>query len=135
MELVLDASVILKWFLPEEESPQAQKLRQKHLKGEAFIYAPSLLIFEVANALVTKKELTESDVEKALSIFFFTDLNFIEFSQILVNSAALTARKYRISVYDTSYITLAKTLAAKFITADRKLFEKVKSLGFVELLS
>lgn len=134
MELVLDASVVLKWFLPEEESPQAQKLRQAHLKGETFIYAPSLLIFEVANALVTKKKLTESEVEKALSIFFFTDLNFIEFSQILTNRTARTARKYELSIYDASYITLAQVLSSKFITADRKLFEKVKSLEFIEPL-
>jgi predicted nucleic acid-binding protein len=39
-----------------------------------------------------------------------------------------------ITVYDASYLILAQKLNANFITADLKLFRKIKDLNFVKLL-
>lgn len=135
MELVLDASVVIKWFLPEDNSPEARELREAHLAGKIFIFAPPLLLFEIVNALVYKKELTTREVNKAIEIFFFTNPQLLEFNQGLMSNTAKIARKYGISVYDASYIALAKALSCQFITADEKLFGKVKSLKFVKLLA
>jgi len=40
-----------------------------------------------------------------------------------------------VSVYDATYLVLAQRLKCYFITADRKFFEKVDSLGVAKLLS
>jgi len=47
---VLHASVVLKWFVTEDESAKAIKLRHQFVMGERSIIVPDLL-FECANAL------------------------------------------------------------------------------------
>ena len=44
---ILDASVILKWFVSEEDSDQALKIREKFYNGATEIVVPDLLLFEV----------------------------------------------------------------------------------------
>jgi predicted nucleic acid-binding protein len=48
---ILDASVILKWFVDEESSDQALRIRDEFCRGEREIVVPDLLLLEVANAL------------------------------------------------------------------------------------
>jgi len=51
--LILDTSVVLKWFLEKDEADvaQARQLRQAHLSGRCLLRAPDLLLIEIANAL------------------------------------------------------------------------------------
>jgi len=48
---VLDASVVLKWFVDEYDSDKAAQLKEEYYSGEREIIVPDLLLFEVANAL------------------------------------------------------------------------------------
>jgi len=48
---VLDASVALKWFLPEPLSSSAERLLNGFLKSKLNLHAPDLLLLETANAL------------------------------------------------------------------------------------
>lgn len=41
---------------------------------------------------------------------------------------------YKVSVYDASYIELARKLNCNFITADRELYEKASEMKEVKLL-
>ena len=50
-EEVVDASVALKWFVTEPDSDRALALLDDHLGGTRRILGPSLLPFEVGNAL------------------------------------------------------------------------------------
>ncbi len=50
---VVDASVVLKWYLPDEtHGPQALVLLQQCAAGELEMLAPSLLTYELMNGLV-----------------------------------------------------------------------------------
>jgi predicted nucleic acid-binding protein len=49
-------------------------------------------------------------------------------------NVALFARERDITVYDSAYLLVALNFKCKFVTADEKLYKKVKDLGFVELL-
>ena len=40
MNLVLDASAVVKWFVKEEESDEMRKIRDLYLNGKVVIYAP-----------------------------------------------------------------------------------------------
>jgi predicted nucleic acid-binding protein len=42
---------------------------------------------------------------------------------------------YKIAVYDAVFIALAKLINGIFVTADKKLYEKVKELKFVKFIS
>ncbi len=48
---VLDASVIIKWFVDEDGSKTARTLLTGHINGQYTIVEPDLLIYEVSNVL------------------------------------------------------------------------------------
>jgi len=64
---VVDASVALKWFLPESGNSEAETLLTAFLIGTVSLYAPDLLLIEAASALwrrsVVLKELASSDAK------------------------------------------------------------------------
>lgn len=49
--MILDASVVVNWFVPEEHHRQAKRLRDDAFDGDRRPSAPALLPFEVVNAL------------------------------------------------------------------------------------
>ena len=75
--LVLDASVLLKFTLCEQEQDVdvAKKILEQYIHEHILIYEPPLWKFEVANVLVRKLKNTHEALQ-ALS--FFHDLEFEE---------------------------------------------------------
>jgi len=132
--LVVDASVVAKWFVPEEGSDKAVKLRNRHIEGSLTLMAPDLVVYEVANALAYHPEISEDDLREDVSALFMVDLELVPPSTELMASIADRARRHAVSVYDSSYLTLAEVTATNLVTADRKLHEKVKGKGRVLLL-
>ncbi len=53
-EVVVDVSVVIKWFGEEEYSDKAILLRDRYIEGEISIIAPELMLYEVLNALYYK---------------------------------------------------------------------------------
>lgn len=134
MELVLDASVAIKWFLKEKSSEEALHYRQQHLKGEVSLAAPALFPFEIINALCTKSETKLPTILGAIESYKFTGVTEYFLTEKLACATAALSKEYKISAYDAAYVALAQDLGCQFITADRKLYRKVESLEFVELL-
>jgi predicted nucleic acid-binding protein len=62
---VVDASVVLKWFLPEPDSAAADFLLEKFLNDEVELLAPDLMLAERASALskraMVRKELSANE--------------------------------------------------------------------------
>lgn len=135
MELVLDTSVVIKWFLPESLSKKALYYRRQHLDGKIRIISPHLLAFEVTNVLCTKSGVKEEALLSAIEVFYFTQIYEYPFTKKLATKTAQFSKKYKISVYDAVYVALAQSQNCQFITADEKLYHKVKSLKSVKLLS
>lgn len=135
MELILDASVIIKWFLDEPLSEKALAYRNQHLDGKIKIIAPSLLAFEITNALCTKSGVKEKAVFSAIEAFYFTNVYEYPFAEKLAIKSAQLSKKHKVSAYDAAYVALAQDRNCQFITADEKLYRKVKSFKFVKLLS
>jgi len=50
-DLVVDSSVVIKWFSDEEDTEKALKIREDFLKGKNIIAVPDIQIYEIANAL------------------------------------------------------------------------------------
>lgn len=133
--LVIDASVAIKWFIPEEDGNKALMLRNRHIEGGITLVAPDLLIYEVANALSYYPKIKDEDIEEDLTALFMVDLELVPPSSELTTSVTLKARQLGISVYDSSYLVFAETIATNFVTADKKLYDKVKDTGRLLLLS
>ncbi|UCH88665.1 MAG: type II toxin-antitoxin system VapC family toxin [Thermoplasmata archaeon] len=123
---VVDASIIVKWFIEEEYTKQALKLRDELANGNLLLIAPSLLNFEVLNALrycglFNKKELKELAV--AIGKYGF------ELHNLIGNYAELTANianTRKLSIYDASYTALAELYDIDLYSVDNKIIEKCK---------
>ncbi len=132
--VVVDASVVVKWFNMEEHSESAERLKDKHLKSEITLVSPVLLVFEVLNALRYNPELGASDVKEA-----FNDLLGIQVklypAEEWLSHAVLMAYDHGLTIYDASYIALANHLNCLLYTADSKLLKiKLGNIKHIELL-
>jgi len=137
MNLVLDASVITKWFFEEEDTDQALKLLEKHKLETIQINVPVLLFFEFGNTVVKKfrEDIdTRKEFNRNLTDLLSIQLSFAETTPDLLKLVYSVASRYEITFYDATYVALAKSLKCDFVTADKKLVEATKALKFVKLL-
>ncbi|MGB9741418.1 MAG: type II toxin-antitoxin system VapC family toxin [Candidatus Bathyarchaeia archaeon] len=126
-KVVLDASVIAKWYLKEKYSEQALKLRDNYISGHITIAAPTLLEYEVLNALkysgtYSEQELTQ--IAYSLNKYGFEYWKLDRIKDEIIKIAC----KYDITIYDASYLALATLLKAPFYTADEELLSKIAEL-------
>ena len=127
---VVDASVAVKWLIPEEYSECAMKLLDGWLDEGLELNAPELLRLEVTSALTKYVERRVIDAEKAqegFEIFREIMLSYVEVDLPLIEEALEASIASGLSIYDAVYVTLAKRLEATLITADRRLVDEVKA--------
>ncbi len=118
---VLDASVVIKWFVPEAHSESALKLKAV---GGRF-HAPSFLTLEIGNVLAKKRrrqELTPAEVEAVWRAFRQAPIRR-QTDETLVLAAFDLAQQTRTTLYDNLYLALAIELSIPFVTADRKFYQ------------
>lgn len=123
--IVVDASVAIKWFLPEVHAGNAAQLLQKNLQ----LIAPDLFLAEVGNILWKKNRLKELALETATEIldnFKKLPINIYE-SEPLLDIAWQIATTYQCAVYDSLYVALAKTEKCLLVTADQTLINILRS--------
>jgi len=127
--LAIDASVVLKWYLTDEEyGEKALNLLTKYISNELDFLAPSLLEYEVVNGLIIAQKRGRIKEEKILlAIDGFMDLNIKlkDFSQ-LYPRALYYCKIYNRSVYDASYLAIAESEGIAMITDDKRLYNAVK---------
>ncbi len=125
--MVIDASVMAKWFIDEKNSFDAQALMEQYINGEILLFSPSLIYFEVLNALKYSKIF---DIESLNLIGQTIDDYGIERIAITRNIRSMMIKisvNYDLSIYDASYVAIALEMDMKLITADRKIKKKLPS--------
>ena len=133
--IVLDASVVLKWIFDDEDGAEpASRLKEAHVTGHEIVAVPDLLFYEIGNVLATKTRLSEAAIAEAFSLLWDFSLERFDLGSEEFKSGLVLSRKFKISLYDAAYVELGRRLKCPFVTADRKLYEKVKSIKSVELL-
>jgi len=123
LNLVLDASVIVKAFVPEELSEKADSFIQKIGRERVSFIAPDLIYPETGNVLWKKKRLKElraSEVEEIANAIQTIPFIIIP-SKSVIQLAINIGMAYDITVYDATYVSVAQIFEATFITADKKL--------------
>lgn len=128
MIAAVDASVLIKGYIPENLSEKANKVFEHVVEGKLLLIAPDLILPEVGNILWKKhrlKELTEIEVNEILKEILLFPLK-IESSKSLITFALELAIIYDITVYDSLYFSLALLYNTKLITADERLVDKLK---------
>ena len=128
-KIVVDASVVAKWYLIEEYSDNAIKLRNDYVRGLVQIIVPSLLEYEVLNALRYSGVYNLDELKKigsSLNKYGFITYDLENDIKDLVIKFAL---KEDITIYDASYIALALKFNTLLYTADQELVTKFPNIA------
>jgi predicted nucleic acid-binding protein len=133
--VVADASVITKWFVQEEYSINALKLRDDYINRLVDIAAPELLPFEVINSLRYNPEFGEKDIKESAKALEKYNLWLFPMLGKLAEKTIENALKYGITIYDSSYLSLAILESKTLYTADKKLLTKLKDNHSVRHIS
>jgi len=137
LNLVIDASVLIKFYIPEILSDKAEELLARVEQGDMMLLAPDLIYPEAGNILWKKqrmKELTRSEVEEITDAIVSLPLK-VEASRSFLSLAMDIAITYRITVYDAIYIGMARVYEIKMMTADRKLVDAVDKTDLKEYVA
>lgn len=135
MLLVLDTSIVLKWYKEEEYTEIALKIKKDFVEGLNEIIVPDLVLYEMANVLRFTDGFNERLIKKSLESFIDLGIDIVIPTIEMISLATKLSYKYKITVYDAIFIALSKIINGIFVTADKKLYEKVKELKFVKFIS
>ena len=130
--VVVDASVAVKWFVPEELSADARGL----LAAEYELLAPDLLWAELGNALWKKhrrRELDQRTATRLLRDFSRVPIEFYATERWAEPALELAVRQ-GVTVYDGLYLALAAGHGCRLVTADRRLHQACREGGLRDLV-
>jgi predicted nucleic acid-binding protein len=122
---VVDASVAVQWFLPEQNSEAADRLRGKEYQ----LFAPNLLFLEISNVLlkhVRRKEISFSTSGRIRAAIGQSPI-LVHSDRTLLDPAYALAAQTGCGLYDAFYLALAVNLRGKWVTADRRLYNALAS--------
>jgi len=121
---VVDASVGVKWFVPEVHSAEARQWRN----GPDKLHAPAFFFdLEIANILwkkVRRAEITRADADMILGQVPALPLTRHPEPPLLTSAFDLADRTQR-TVYDCLYLALAVHLSGRMVTADLRLYNSL----------
>jgi predicted nucleic acid-binding protein len=133
--VIVDASVVLRAFLPDERQAQAQALMRDHVSGRIRLVAPTLLLYEITNAVlqgVRRGWITGEEGEAILNACEGLD---IELQPVTWQMMLPLAVRFDRSAYDAAYLALAEANGEPLVTGDVRLYNAVRGeLGWVELI-
>lgn len=135
-QIVIDSSVVVKWFSQEEKTSEALALRNAHVEGQLTLLATPLLKCEVANALRYKPDYDTGRLTEAINQLFKLHLTENPIDQQLLSRSGEIAYGCGVTIYDAIPVALALSKKTKCITADRETqYSKIKPKSYpIELL-
>lgn len=127
--IVVDASVAVKWFLPETGSDAAGAL----LRSSDKLFAPELIRVEVASALVRRVRLGELDADDAIAAAdlwaaaLASGVVTLQDNAVDLRQAVLLGSALRHPLQDCLYLACAMRNRAVLMTADARFRAKAAS--------
>lgn len=118
--LVLDSSIVYKWFNDEGEShvEQALDLLKAHCRGDLLLAAPAHMPAEVLNGLRYAK-LGNEHLLLAPARLAEAEILTVPLDADLLHSALGIALEHGLTVHDAIFPALAAQLDCELVTADR----------------
>ena len=126
MNVVVDANVVVKWFIVEKDSDEALALR---LRDD--LLAPDIMLIEYRNALLNKVRRRAISTEEARR----AEREIVGTGVAIVPSAPLLEQAFEIAldlgepIYDCIYLAVAIATDRVLVTADERFVTKVSASG------
>lgn len=137
--VVVDASIVVKWLVTEDDSEFAARLLTMWSAGGTPLFAPQLMVYELSNVLFKKQrrgDITVAASQEILRRFVASFETIEDHPEAQVLALMLAQTHGRPNTYDAHYLGLAQHIGAEFWTADRVLVNAVgRALPWVHHLS
>jgi len=133
MDIVLDASIGVKWFIAKNEDyvENALAIQSKKISGELNIIVPDLFFLEVLNAFITKSQFSAEDISIVREIIFKMDLEIKYPDNSILSDASEIALNQGLTIYDSLYIAVAKYCSAVLYSEDKKILSCREKYPFI----
>jgi len=119
--LVIDANVWVSYFVPADDHYlESQAWIDETTEREQLMYAPTLLIAEVAGGIARRTRPARADAVREL-LAELPNLKLVSLDDELASRAAVLAARMRLRGADAVYLALAEWLVLPLITWDREL--------------
>ncbi len=131
--LVLDASVVVKWYVPERGTPEAIAIRDTI----PFLAAPDLLTTELGNAVwkkLQRGEISRTDADAIIQAFVVSRQVALYSARPLLEPAFAAAADIQHPIYDALYLALAEILGCPLVTDDQRLIRAVAGTRFAPMV-
>lgn len=128
-DIVVDASLALKWVLDEPYTVEANDLLENWREHRHKLLAPALFLYEIANALTKRtqrKQLTLAQGQQRLGFFLESGSLLQQIGAVHTRALELADRFRLPTAYDAHYLALAEFQQCEFWTADERLWNSVK---------
>ncbi len=99
------------------------------------VHVPAVLLYEVGNILLLKTRLGPAGLDDAIDHLETLPFVVAPPATPLLKRAARLGRELGLTFYDASFLALSVELDCPYVTADRRLFDRARSLPRVRHLS
>lgn len=121
--ICVDASLVVKWLVPEEGSDAAMALFHVWRKNREILIAPSLIDYEVGTVLrqkVLRGLLRTDDLFPIVELYQKIGLQCYHLANFVSQAVPAAASLEQPTVYDVAYLLTAKQHDAIYVTADQR---------------
>ena len=129
---MLDASILVKWFVNETYSNYAHDIRDDYIEGNIKLNAPELLRYEVVNALIYSKLFTDEELPIINESLDNYQILIHKWNKVVADQAIKISLEFEEPIYDSYYLALAIQLNCEFVTADTKFYKKLVDTEYSE---
>ena len=122
---MVDSSLVFKWIVKEEDSELADALAGQWFADQIPVLAPSLLLFELTNALFQQVKDGDLDIEAAdmaVKRILSLPVQIVESDHLIRRTLELASLLGQGAIYDSLFLALAESLDCDLWTADGRFF-------------
>ncbi len=120
--MIVDSSVLLAAFFPDESQPRAQALIRDHVANRVRLAAPDLLWYELTNSVWVAERRGRIQTAQAEEILGAVNGLDIAFEPVNWSLMLALARQVGCSAYDAAYLGLAQAKLEPLVTGDLHLY-------------
>lgn len=135
--MVVDTSVALKFYLPEEGHEEAVRLLEAEESGAAVLLAPGTILPEGFNAIAQQRRrglLDAEDAGEAWEKLLHAPI-YTYATEDLIERAAEIARETGAIIYDTLFLAIAEDAQSVAVTSDGRLLKTLEGTRYAPLAS
>lgn len=133
--VVLDCTVTVSWFMPDESSKFSQKILSDIINRKISMLAPSLWWFEILNVLknaVRRKRINVETARKTLFLLKSIPMELIDPEKQGQSGILSLTLSENLSAYDATYLHLATSSGADLFTSDSDLLTLKKKFACIK---